>query len=126
MRLEIEFPEYEFISDKNILIFKPSLVFKSQNSPKAFKEIIDLIIKHRFPNTLADFRGLDINFSIWSAIDKPKEWVQFGMSKKIKIAGLFDKFEEGNMLRTNKLFSQGFRVSAFTDYDKAIEWLSVK
>jgi len=43
------------------------------------------------------------------------------MSRNIKLAGLFDKLEDGNVLRINTLFSYSFNVSAFSNYDKAIE-----
>ena len=116
--------EHEFLKDKNILIIKPSLIYRSQNSIEALKEIIDLIVKYGYPNVLGDFRGLEINFSLWSTIEKPKQWKLLGVSKNIKIAALFDKFEDSNILRINTLFSHGFNVSPYTNYDKAIEWLS--
>ncbi len=117
-------PEYELLEDKNILIIKPSLIYKSQNSIEALKEITDLIVKYGYPNVLGDFRGLEIDFSLRSAIEKPKQWKLLGVSKNIKVAALFDKLEDDYILRINTLFSRGFKVSAYTDYDKAIEWLS--
>ncbi len=122
--MEMKILEYEFLKEKNILIIKPSLIYRSQDSIEALKEIIDLIVKYRYPNVLGDFRDLEIDFSLWSAIEKPKHWKLLGVSKNIKIAALFDKLEDSNILRINTLFSHGFKVSAYTDYDKAIEWLS--
>ncbi len=116
--------KHEFLKDKNILIIKPSLIYRSQDSIEALKEIIDLIVKYDYPNVLGDFRDLEIDFSLWSAIEKPKQWKLLGVSKNIKIAALFDTLEDGNIMRINTLFSHGFKVSAYTDYDKAIEWLS--
>ena len=116
--------EYEFLTEENILVIKPPLIYKSQDSVEALKEIIDLIVKYGYPNVLGDFRDLEINFSLWSAIEKPKQWNLLGVSKNIKIAALFDKFEDSNILRINTLFSHGFNLSPYTNYDKAIEWLS--
>ncbi len=120
----MKMPDYEFLKEIKILLIKPSLIYRSQDSIEALKEIMDLIIKYGYPNILGDFRSLEINFSLWSAIEKPKQWKLLGISKNIKIAALFDKLEDDNILRINTLFSHGFKVSAFTDYDKAIEWLS--
>ena len=115
--------EYDFLKEKNILVIKPSLIYKSQGSIEALREIIDLIVKYGYPNVLGDFRGLEINFSLWSTIEKPKQWKLLGVSKNIKIAALFNTLEDGNILRINTLFSRGFKVSAYSNYDKAIEWL---
>jgi hypothetical protein len=119
----MKMPEHEFLKEKNVLIITPSLIYRSQNSIEALKEIIDLIVKYGYPNVLGDFRDLEINFSMLSAIEKPKQWKLLGVSRNIKIAALFDKLEDGKTLRINTLFSHGFKVSAFTDYNKAIEWL---
>ncbi len=116
--------EYEFLEEKNILILKNSLIYKSQTSIEVLEEIMDLIVKYGYPNVLGDFRGLEIDFSLRSTIQKPKQWKLLGMSKNIKIAALFDNLEDGKALRIDTLFSHGFKVSSYTGYDKAIEWLS--
>ena len=116
--------EYEFLKDKNIFVLKPPLIHKSQGSVDVLREIRDLIVRHGYPNVLADFRGLEIDFSLSSAIEKPKQWNLLGISKNIKIAGLFDKLEDRIILRINTLFSHGFKVLAYTDYEEAIDWLS--
>ena len=115
--------EYEFLKDKNILIIKSSLIYRSQGSIEALKEIMSLIVKYGYPNVLGDFRELEIDFSLRSTIEKPKQWKKVGMSRNVKVAGVFDKLEGNNIMRINTLFSHGFKVSAYTDYDKAIEWL---
>jgi len=116
--------DYEFLEDINILILKPSIIERSQVSTKILKEIIDLVVKYGYPNVLGDFRELKINFSLRSILEKPKQWKKLGMSRNVKVGALFDKIEKRNMLGINTLFSHGFKVSAFTDYDEAIKWLS--
>ena len=116
--------EYEFLKDKNILILKPPLIYRSQDSIETLREIMELIAKYGYPSVLGDFRGLEIDFSLRSTVEKPKQWKKLGMSLNVKVAGLFDKFEDGNLMRINTLFSHGFNVTAYTDYDEAIEWLS--
>jgi hypothetical protein len=115
--------EFEFLEDKNILYLKSSLIYRSQHSIQTIQEIMDLVIKYKYPNVLGDFRGLNINFSLLSAIEKPKQWKQVGISRNIKIVALFDKIDDKISLRINRLFSFGYKVSIFTDYNEAIKWL---
>ena len=121
--MQIKIDEFEFLEDKNILVLKSPAIYKSQNSIEVLKEIMDLIVKYKYPNVLGDFRGLKIKYSLISTTEKPKQWKKIGMSRNIKVGAVFDKIEDDNMMRINTLFSHGFKVSAFTDYDKAINWL---
>ena len=100
-----------FFEDKNILLMKPSLIYRIQDSIEALKEAIDLVVKYGYPNVLGDFRGLEIDFSIWSAIDKPNQWEKLGMSKNVKVGALFDKLEDGTILRINNSLSNIFILS---------------
>ncbi|GAG61891.1 unnamed protein product [marine sediment metagenome] len=122
--MDMKIPEYEFLKDKNILLLKPSLIHRSQDSIETLRKIIELVAKYGYPNVLGDFRGLEIDFSLWSTIEKSKQWKRLGVSWNVKLAAVFDKLEDGNLMRINTLFSHGFNVTAYTDYDEAIEWLS--
>ncbi|MFX0081891.1 MAG: hypothetical protein ACFE94_09075 [Candidatus Hodarchaeota archaeon] len=114
--------EIEFLEDKNILILKSPLIYRSQDSIEDLQEIMNLIVKYKSPKVLGDFRGLNIDFSLGSNVEKPKQWKQLAVSKNIKIGALFDKLDDRNLMRINTLFSHGFKVCAFNDYDSAIKW----
>lgn len=85
-----------------------------------------IVVKYWYPNVLGDFRDVEINFTLWSTVEKAKQWKLLGASRNVKVAALFDKLEHDNIMCINKLFSHVFKVSVFTDYDKTIEWLMSK
>ena len=120
--------EYEILEDKNILIFKPTFVSRTQVPQKALyeethREMLDLIIKYGYPNVLADCRDVEMVFTLRSIIEKTEMWKRFGMSRNVKVACVFNEIDNGVRLRENRLHSYGFQVFAFTDYDKAMKWL---
>ena len=120
--------EYEFLEDKNILIFKPTFLSRTQVPQKALyeeahKKIRDLIVKYGYPNVLGDCRDVRMDFSLKSIIEKTDMWKRLEMSKNIKIAIILDDIHEAAKLRIDRLQSYQYQVFGFTDYDKAMNWL---
>ncbi len=95
-----------------------------QSSIGDMQRAIDLINLYNCHNILCDFRGLNVDFTIITAINRPKMWNQLGLPQAIKIAGLFDKIDGAIEMQGNTIFSSGFHVTLYTNYDKAIKWLS--
>ena len=122
--MQTKIDEYKFLEDKNILIFKPSIIEKFQDSIEVLREIKEIIKKYNYPNVLADFRNLRTEFSIISSIEKVKQWKKVDIPNAIKIGVLFNQMEDAFQFRLNMLFSSGYTISTFTNYDKAIKWLS--
>jgi hypothetical protein len=120
---EVKKDEYEFLGDKNILVLKPFFLKRIQNSTQDLEKAIKLVTTNKYPNVLGDFRGSNVNFTLWGTVEMPKLWKILGMSKNVKVAALMDEINQSAMLRMNALYSHGFRVNPFTDYEKAIEWL---
>ena len=118
--------DHEYLKNKHILVIKPILMLRIQSSVEAMQRAVELINQYNCHNVLCDFRYIDINFTITTAIQRPKMWHQLGLPKGIKIAGLFNEINDDIIMRTNTMFSSGFHVTTYTDYDKAISWLSKK
>ncbi len=115
--------DYEFLEDKNILILKPSIIERSQDSIKNLKEIIDLVVKYGYPNILADCRHVRMDFSLKSIIEKTDLWNRLGMSKNVKVACVLNEINDAAKLRESRLQSYQYQVFGFTEYDKAMKWL---
>ena len=121
--MELKMSEHEYLTERHILIIKPSLIYRAQESKEARKEIVDLIEKYNRPKIFVDFRNLDIEFTLWSTIERSKQWENVGALRTIKCAALFDELEKSAVLRMNTLFSKGFKVSPFDNYDEVMKWL---
>ena len=120
--------EYEILEDKNILIFKPTFVSRTQVPQKALyekahREMVDLIVSYGYPSVLADCRDIRMDFSLKSIIEKTDMWKRLRMSKNVKVACVFNEIDDAIKLRESRLHSYGYQVLVFTDYDKAMKWL---
>ena len=122
--------EYEFLEDKNILILRHYLVIRTQASQKVlYKKVLrdlrDLIEFYYYPNVLVDARGVEMDFSNESLVERPNFWKTLEKEKdiNIKIALLLDKIDAPAQIKMNNLQRFGFNFSIFLDYDKAVEWL---
>ena len=120
--------DYEFLEEENVLILNLSFNSRTQVPQKeiyekAHMEMMDLIVKYRYPNVLSDCRGLKMDFSLTSIIYKTDMWKRLRMSKNVKVAVVLDTIDDATKLRESRLLSYGYKVKGFTDWTKAKKWL---
>ncbi len=122
--------EFEFLEDKNILILRHYLVIRTQASQevlykKVLRELRDLIVFKKYPNVLVDARGVEMDFSTESLLQRPKLWKTLEPEKhiNIKIALLLDTIDTSAQIKMTRLHTYGYNLLLFIDYNKAMKWL---
>ncbi len=115
--------EFEYLADKDVLVGTVSGTYVISSDTSGLERVLAILKEHNCSKLLADYRGGEFVAEILPAYQRPRTLDELGADRSLKVATVYRELNE--LTRSTETFyrNAGWNMSAFPDYDAAMEWL---
>jgi len=115
---------YDYIRDKDYVHIKVIGLNRAKPDSHRYGELVEFLNKNNCKKCLFDYRKGLFKIDVWTAYNRPKLAKEFDIPRDIKIAAVYQEITEDITFNETVFRNQGYRVKAFTDFEKAVDWLT--
>ncbi|HMZ06653.1 MAG TPA: hypothetical protein PK078_03470 [Anaerolineales bacterium] len=113
----------EYLTDEDLLYIRTCGVMTRESADTMVKEIVEAAECHRCDRQIVDHRETLFAFSIIEYYERPDVNEKIGISRKWKIAMVFQELNENTQFMENVFHNRGYNFRQFNDLAEAKRWV---
>jgi hypothetical protein len=113
----------QYLAEKHVLLIKTWGIHSPKESDGLVKEVNAMKLDPDQTKILIDHRDAIIKFKTMEIFNLPQSYRQSELSQRFRVALVFKQISSDEQFYETVCVNRGYKISVFTDYDKAMNWL---